>query len=254
MKLKFVPALTLCLLTLTGPARAVAPNDPGCGDAQAAQTLRDQAVRIAPVRASLAQAGLIPEGPFSRRKYDVDVEIPGFGPGIRFLKPVLGGVLYRGGGPGTHTPLSTEALKKLCESGFSNAIYVYGSGTLADVPCTTRDGKTNTLHYQGITWQGAGQSRIMKMIHDTALDPNQGPIFLHCWNGWHASGSVAANSLQQFCGKSSSQALEYWRRNEPSSSGSFPNVTDTQSGSIATFRKDPGLELSRNIGDAICPN
>ena len=41
----------------------------------------------------------------------------------------------------------------------------------------------------------------------------RGLLYAHCWNGWHASGIIAALALKQFCGWSNDDAVAYWIRN-----------------------------------------
>jgi hypothetical protein len=39
---------------------------------------------------------------------------------------------------------------------------------------------------------------LLETIFAAIKDSEMGPIYMHCWNGWHASGYISALSLRQF--------------------------------------------------------
>ena len=53
-------------------------------------------------------------------------------------------------------------------------------------------------------------SRVAKIVYESAINDSVGPVYLHCWNGWHASGYISALILKQFCGMSDIEATAYW--------------------------------------------
>ncbi len=139
--------------------------------------------------------------------------------GLNYFKPVILGVLYRGGSAGTRRAndndsgvLTRTQLMALCEAGFSKAVYAYGKSKymIPQVSCVTREGKQNTLSYEGVSYND--KNRFVEIIDDV-IRYNKGPVYDHCWNGWHASGELAAVALKQFCDFSDSESQRYWQRN-----------------------------------------
>ncbi len=133
---------------------------------------------------------------------------------IRELRTVIPGVLYRGGGPGGTNPLPSEALKNLCEAGFSLAVYGYTKNFKKPSPvtCTSMvNGQANTLEYIAVEAnESDAKATVFARIKAIALDPSKGPALVHCWNGYHASGELAATGLRQFCGWDGDEASKYW--------------------------------------------
>lgn len=148
--------------------------------------------------------------------------------GVRNFRMVLNGAVYRGGANNAFNrngkrhnsnPLPNEGLKNLCEEGFDQAIYLYPtrySTAASTTTChSTRDGSTRTLRYDQIS-PLAGESSyksILRIVHERLQRGNGHPIYVHCWNGWHASGFISALILRQFCGVSGDEAVAYWNRN-----------------------------------------
>lgn len=135
--------------------------------------------------------------------------------GTRELRTVLPGVLYRGGGAGGRNPLKKEALKALCEAGFSMAVYGYTEGfSPATEECVDRvSGRPNKLEYvAGIATGPEFKPVFLRNVLNVIRDTNKGPIFVHCWNGYHASGELAAISLREFCDWDGQTAQDYWVR------------------------------------------
>lgn len=133
--------------------------------------------------------------------------------GTRNFRAVLNGVFYRGGGNNYYNkhahrsnmnPLPEEGLENLCEEGFGVAVYLY-SANYRSAPkttlCRTFQGNENSLSYLQISPLDSGNGSV-EQIHDLIYahvrNPRLGPIYTHCWNGWHASGFVAATVLRQF--------------------------------------------------------
>jgi hypothetical protein len=139
--------------------------------------------------------------------------------GLRNVRVVLHGIVYRGGAknPVNDRLLNKTALNNLCKEGFGKALYMYPKG-FNDVEqtvfnCITHDGVENTLEYVSIPvfgFNGAGRQRILEEIYDYIIEEKSHPIYMHCWNGWHAAGLMSAIILRQYCGYSSQQAVSYW--------------------------------------------
>ena len=169
--------------------------------------------------------------------------------GMAFFRPVLTGVLYRGGfqgGDKARTGLSEPQKQSLCQSGFSEAFY-------ADFGKNTSYGKTScgagTLEYKSA--RSSRPASVMKDIH-AAIVSNKGPVLVHCMWGVHSSGALSAMALVQFCGWSEGRAKAYWNeaRNGAPCSGSCDSWID---GKFAKFSVDPSLAVSKAQRAAICP-
>jgi hypothetical protein len=170
--------------------------------------------------------------------------------GMSFFRPVLSGVLYRGGfkgGDKNRTGLSNSQRKELCEKGFSKAFY-------ADFGKNTDYGKTScsagTLDYESA--RSSRPSAVMKAIHDVIEKQNEGPVFVHCMWGVHSSGALSAMALVQFCGWSEERAKKYWNdaRNNAPCGGGCDKWIDNK---FKNFKVDPSLKISKAQQAAICP-
>jgi hypothetical protein len=168
-------------------------------------------------------------------------------PKTRALKTVIPGLLYRGGGAGGRVPLTQEALKGLCEVGFSLAVYGYTEGFRGtqEIQCTNSiSGQPNTLTYvAGEASKLAFEQDVMNRIQTVVANPNAGPVFVHCWNGDHASGELASFSLRQFCGWSGPAATAYWSRNQH---GAAPISR------IGKFDPNPALGITEQDRAVLC--
>jgi hypothetical protein len=182
--------------------------------------------------------------------------------GVRNFRTVLFGIQYRGGAnnhylkptPRSNTnPLPTVGLDNLCKEGFSKAIYLYSknfSSAPHTVKCNSIHGP-NTLEYKQIspfTTQGIDQ--ILTILHDTILNDQAGPVYTHCWNGWHASGYTSAIALRQFCGVSATDAVNYWIRNTDG------NVTTSElfiEDLIKNYQPQAKFDIPTNVQREICP-
>lgn len=166
---------------------------------------------------------------------------------VKNLKPVLRGVLYRGGS-GQINYLRNDQLEALCKAGFSNAVYAYGKGAKikSTIQCTMHDGRTNSLTYWDINFNE--KSQFVKLVSDVIRD-RKGPIFEHCWAGNHASGELAATALRQFCDFDSAKTKKYW----------LDNITNPGKGSdpatrAANFKPLENLKLDTATFSQVCPN
>lgn len=171
--------------------------------------------------------------------------------GLRNLRPVLGGVLYRSGGNNNYapfvsrandSPLSFQTLLNLRESGFRRAYYLYNSkfkesgwGEILPV-----------LHSIGMDYQSlvpkndSTVSIILSDIYQSIKGNAQGAILVHCWNGWHMSGLISAYSLIQFCDFSVEKAWEYWKICTDGNYSGFSKVKTL----ITNFKPNPILQIT----------
>src|SRR5262249_43773110 len=193
--------------------------------------------------------------------------------GLRNFRAVLPGVVYRGGGNNIHrkpkranmNPLPPEGLVSLCREGFDKAIYLYDTKYSTAAPktdCTIRSdiapaGLANTLDYLDrvplSSSKGGTEVRsILELVHAKLTGSgNPRPIYVHCWNGWHASGMVSAMILQQFCGLTPQQAETYWVCNTDGNSKDkhYKGVRQR----IRNFTPIAELQISDEIKERICP-
>ena len=131
--------------------------------------------------------------------------------GTRNMRPILHGVAYRGGANNyyhktdkrdNHNPIPLDGMHGLCQEGFSKGIYLYRENfeesALGDT-CNCIDSTLNKFEYeQKDYYDSVHVYDMLKSTYESATDTAVGPIYLHCWNGWHASGFIAAVILKQF--------------------------------------------------------
>ncbi len=188
--------------------------------------------------------------------------------GVRNLRFVFPGVLFRGGANNTThhnsprpnmNPLQDDGLKHLCEQGFEEAVYLYNtnfSSAPGFVNCKSAVGSATPtarrLRYRSLDpFVTADQVAIFQTLLDSARDPSHGPVYTHCWNGWHASGFISATSLIQFCGVSSDLAVKYWDLN---TDGHNDSSYDAIRKKIRAFKPVTGLAFTSEEQRALCPN
>ncbi len=168
--------------------------------------------------------------------------------GVGQFGEVLKDALYRGGQiqsgeAAAQSPLTDSQLTKLCDQNFGEAVYLYNTGFRGPVSKTCSQGSIN---YSSISWAGNTHA-IMEKIYQSITATHK-PVFIHCWWGIHATGSVAATALMQFCHATPDQAVEYWKVGIAPVL-QYPKVMDQ----IRAYRSDPSLELSATDRARVCP-
>ena len=185
--------------------------------------------------------------------------------GTRNVRFVLRGLVYRGGANNaTHrtrprdnrNPLPLEALRNLCAEGFGAAVYLYPtnfSTAPREVLCSLRTGGRGKIRYRQLSPKNKAEMRaILEMIHTAAHDSEASrPIYLHCWNGWHASGLASALILRQFCGLDRDLAVRYWDANTDGHNQEGEHEGFRQL--IAEFVPYPDLSLPPERKQKLCP-
>jgi hypothetical protein len=164
--------------------------------------------------------------------------------GIRDYREVMPGALFRGGANNGHAPLKQDELNALCEAGFGTAIYLYRTGFSG--PSTVHCSK-GSLQYIYEGWEGAGRTAIDQQIY-SAIKSRGKPVFVHCWNGIHATGAVSATALMQFCNVSPQKAVQYWKVGV-APKVQYPSVIR----SIEGFQPNPKLQLTPEERSQYCP-
>ncbi len=185
--------------------------------------------------------------------------------GTRNFRVVLHGVYYRGGANNSYNregvrnnsnPLPTTGLENLCKDGFSTSIYFYTKnyGTAPKVVnCRDRKEANTTLNYKQIsslTASTATNEAILSLVYDRIKGKLDGPIYGHCWNGWHASGYAASIILKQYCNYTDDQAEAYWRKNtDGNDDASYAGVVTK----VRAFKPLAKFKISAAEAAAICP-
>jgi len=184
--------------------------------------------------------------------------------GTRNLRPILHGVAYRGGANNyfhladkrdNQNPLPLDGITALCREGFSSSVYLYRTNfenyPTADT-CDCVDSAYNTLSYHQLDYYDSSHVyEMVRMTYESAVKDEVGPVYFHCWNGWHASGYVAAVLLKQFCKYSDWDAVNYWDIGTDGSNNS-PRY-QTQREQIKKFKTYPQFEISDSLRACLCP-
>lgn len=190
--------------------------------------------------------------------------------GTRNVRAVLNGVMYRGGANNAYNkygtransnPLPTLGLTNLCKEGFANAVYLYTtnySTAPKSLDCASNlsalgGPAKNHIDYKQLNASTAsGIKAIFDLVYASIKDPARGPVYVHCWNGWHASGLSAALALRQFCGFSAAAAEAYWQLNTDGTAidSQYTNIRER----IRTFVPLSGYTISAEMKKEICPN
>ena len=184
--------------------------------------------------------------------------------GTRNLRPILHGVAYRGGANNYYhktnkrknsNPLPKDGLQNLCTEGFSHSVYLYRTNWESvekSKSCNCLNNTENKLTYSQFDYFEREHIRqMMELIYESALNEHIGPIYLHCWNGWHASGFISAVILKQFCGFSDLDAVTYWDLGTDGANTS-PRYNSIRE-KIMAFEPFPEFKLEDSLGNKICP-
>lgn len=179
--------------------------------------------------------------------------------GTRNMRVILHGVAYRGGANNAfhktnkrdnRNPLPHDGLVNLCKQGFSTAVYLYGKNfETADKKIISDDKKDTLLYIQNSVSNPKQMKEIFRIIQYIIQHPEHGPVYLHCWNGWHQSGYISAAILMQFCGISNEQAFQYWMDNTDGVNKGYDNVKNK----VKNFKPFPDIKIDRETQEKICP-
>ncbi|HAB89529.1 MAG TPA: hypothetical protein DCF84_03255 [Bacteroidetes bacterium] len=178
--------------------------------------------------------------------------------GTRNFRTILHGVAYRGGGNNYYhnenkrdnkNPLPNDGLKNLADLKFEAAVYLY-STNFETAPSTMRGSSGHVMDYYQISGNSKDDMRsLLEMTHESIMNPDQGPLYLHCWNGWHQSGYVSAVLLRQFCGLSAEEGLQYWNNNTDTYNNGYTRIKNA----IQDFQPYQDLKVSGQVQKEICP-
>lgn len=167
--------------------------------------------------------------------------------GLRSRKTVLSGALIRAGGSGGMNSLRDSTIQSLCSEGIDTVYYLYPSKNFTNEGMHKCGG--NSLSYRGGAFRGNGVYDILEAVH-SSIQNGRGPVLVHCWNGWHAAGEVAAKALMQFCGYTGDQAASYWTANLGDDDKSKYNSVRSR---IRSFQPRSDLKISSSQQQRVCP-
>jgi len=177
--------------------------------------------------------------------------------GTRNMRPILHGVAYRGGANNyyhrnnkreNNNPLPNDGLINLCMEGFSDAVYLYSRNFNTAEKSFSIDNKT--MNYHQISGNTTSEiEQIIKMVFQVINRDIKGPLYFHCWNGWHQSGYVSSAILKQFCNYTDNEAYNYWMRNTDGVNKGYDRVKQM----VRDFKPFPQYKISEEIQEMICP-
>jgi len=178
--------------------------------------------------------------------------------GTRNFRTILYGVAYRGGANNYYhrtnkrynkNPMPIDGLKNLLENGFSTSVYLY-KDNFESAPKYILNKNKDTLNYYQLGGNDASQrDSILNFTYQAIMNKNVGPVYLHCWNGWHQSGYISAVLLKQFCGYNNDQSIEYWEKCADHVSKGYTRIRN----SIKEFEVVEKYKIPKEISDSICP-
>ena len=185
--------------------------------------------------------------------------------GTRNFRAVLSGVVYRGGANNAYNkykkrdnsnPLPPEGLENLCKEGFATAIYLYPTNyelAAHSAACqSVRTGQDHSLQYlQKSPFNSSQRKEMLRLVRDILSGNTEGPLYLHCWNGWHASGFISALILRQYCGFTAEQAVDYWNKN--TDGVNVGSAYDSIREQLRKFTPIAELTVSDDIRGRVCP-
>lgn len=152
---------------------------------------------------------------------------------IKNSQNVVGGMLTRAGVK-NQEQLSDSQLEELCDQGYSHAYFLYSGASARTISCGR-----GSISYKSVNWLKTGE--VMNAI-SSGLEGG-GRVFVHCNNGAHASGYVAAIALRQFCGYSASAAMNYF--DKTNTYGKPPGYGKIKSG-LNSYNPISGLSHKAN--------
>lgn len=184
--------------------------------------------------------------------------------GTRNMRPILHGVAYRGGANNYYhktakrknsNPLPNDGVSNLCKEGFSHSVYLYRKNwetapTMDTCKCV--NDSRNVMQYDQFDYFDDQHIHdMLEIVYNSAKDSSIGPVYLHCWNGWHASGFISAVILKQFCGMSDLDAVAYWDLGTDGANTSprYNKIRDR----IKNFKPYSKFMLYDSLQNSICP-
>ena len=179
--------------------------------------------------------------------------------GTRNFRVILHGVAYRGGGNNYYhrsnkrsnkNPLPMDGLNNLLNNGFSTSVYLYNVNFESSPKYLVNNKSNDTLKYFQLGGNNSSElDSILMFTYNSIMNHDVGPVYLHCWNGWHQSGFVSAVLLKQFCGYSTEKALRYWEDCADNWTRGYDRIRNA----IRDFDPLQKYAIPEDISNEICP-
>ena len=179
--------------------------------------------------------------------------------GTRNFRVILHGVAYRGGGNNYYhrtnkrsnkNPLPMDGLQNLLENKFSTSVSLYNVNFETSPSYLVNKETNDTLKYFQLGGNTSSElDSILMFSYNSIMNKEVGPVYLHCWNGWHQSGFVSAVLLKQFCGFSTETALHYWEDCADNWTRGYDRIRNA----IRDFEPLEKYAIPNEIKNAICP-
>jgi hypothetical protein len=179
--------------------------------------------------------------------------------GTRNMRTILYGIAYRGGANNyyhrnckrdNHNPLPEDGLINLSKEGFSTAVYLYSRKFDSSKKMFIDSKSNDTLRYLRLSGSDKKTIRkILELVYDAINNPGKGPLYFHCWNGWHQSGLIASVILMQFCDYTNEHALMYWIENTDDVNKGYENVKSL----IKNFKRFDDIKIDKKLQQKFCP-
>ena len=179
--------------------------------------------------------------------------------GTRNFRVILHGIAYRGGGNNYYhrtnkrnnkNPLPMDGLNNLLENGFSTSVYLYTENFETAPSFLVNAENPDTLKYYQLGGNTSSSlDSILMLTYNSIINQDVGPVYLHCWNGWHQSGFVSAVLLKQFCDFNTESSLHYWEDCADNWTRGYDRIRNA----IRDFQPIDKYKIPTEIKNEICP-
>ena len=179
--------------------------------------------------------------------------------GTRNFRAILHGVAYRGGGNNYYhrtnkrnnkNPLPIDGLTNLLKNDFSTSVYLYTVNFETSPSYLVDEKDGDSLMYYQLGGNTAEElDSILMFTYKAIMNKEVGPVYLHCWNGWHQSGFVAAVLLKQFCEYDNIKSVHYWEDCADNWTKGYDRIRNA----IRDFQPIEKYNIPKEISDVICP-
>jgi LysM repeat protein len=174
--------------------------------------------------------------------------------GCRNVRVVLKNLVYRGGNNNplsVMNPLTLGTISDLNNLGFNDIRYLYSKNFTKYYPIERLDSLKNSgINYTCMSrLDSTNVFNFFTTVHQKVNANSDSMIYLHCWNGWHQSGWIAALTLIQFCDLDNQTAISYWASNTDKNYVGYDRVKK----GIKEFKPFPNLFFTEQQKKDYCP-
>ena len=83
-----------------------------------------------------------------------------------------------------------DGLNNLLKNGFSTSVYLYTENFKTAPSFLVNAENPDTLKYYQLGGNTSSSlDSILMFTYNSIINQDIGPVYLHCWNGWHQSHS-----------------------------------------------------------------